>query len=219
MDNELPITMFANPLLAACSASTREGLLAVGEVREFAADTVVIADGAPAGLVLFPLRGDLLMSKATARGRRQVFCDSGLQGCGGICLLALHERALAEIRGATEGAVLLVQKQQFLPLTHQDPVLCQAAWRSASSCMAHLSEMVTQLSFNTVAERVASALVADTAADGDWVRLTQTELAARVGSTREVVARCLAAYQADGLIRSGRGRIKVLDRAQLSTRS
>ena len=85
--------------------------------------------------------------------------------------------------------------------------------------MAHLSEMVTHLSFNTVPERVAFALVSDTQADGDWVRLTQTELAAKVGSTREVVARCLAVYQVDGMIRLGRGRIKVLDRERLSAQS
>lgn len=219
MDDDLSVTIYANPLLSACAASTRAALLAAGEVREFEPGSVLIADGAPAGVVLFPLRGSLMMSKVTQRGRRQVFCAPGAQGCGGICLLALHERALAEISGETAGAVLVVTREQFLPLTHQDPVLCQAAWHSASSCMAHLSEMVTHLSFNTVPERVAFALVSDTQADGDWVRLTQTELAAKVGSTREVVARCLAVYQVDGMIRLGRGRIKVLDRERLSTQS
>jgi len=44
------------------------------------------------------------------------------------------------------------------------------------------------------------------------VRLTQADLAAEVGTTREVVARCLAGFQLDGLIRLGRARITVLDR-------
>lgn len=216
MSLDLSLMTFSNPLLSACATSTRAALLAAGEVRQFEPGSLVIGDGDPAGVVLFPLSGSLQMSKMTQRGRRQIFCNPGAQACGGICLLALSERALAEIRGVTQGAVLLVSRDQFLPLTHQDPILCQAAWRSASSCMAHLSELVTQLSFNTVAERVAVALVNGTQANGDLVRVTQSELAAEVGTTREVVARCLAGFQADGMISLGRGRIRVLDRERLN---
>ncbi len=81
--------------------------------------------------------------------------------------------------------------------------------------MAHLSGLVTQLSFNKVAERVVLALLDNTEKDGDLVRLTQADLAAEVGTTREVVARCLAGLQADGLIRLGRARITVLSREGL----
>ena len=51
--------------------------------------------------------------------------------------------------------------------------------------------------------------------DGDLVRLTQSDLAAEVGTTREVVARCLAGLQQDGHIRLGRARITVLNRQGL----
>ncbi len=81
--------------------------------------------------------------------------------------------------------------------------------------MAHLSSLVTQLSFNKVGERVVLALLDNTEKDGDLVRLTQADLAAEVGTTREVVARCLAGLQADGLIRLGRARITVLSREGL----
>ncbi len=81
--------------------------------------------------------------------------------------------------------------------------------------MAHLSRMVAQLSFNTVGERVARALVESTERDGDQIRLTQAELAAQVGTTREVVARCLGEFQVEGWIRLGRARTIVLDRDAL----
>lgn len=208
-------TASSNPILASCAEPTRDALLAAGEVREFHPGFLLIEDGAPAGVALFPLSGSLQMSKATRRGRRQIFCNPGAHSCGGICLLALSERAVAEVRGATRGTLLVVPRSALLPLTHRDPVLCQASWHSASSCMAHLSDLVAQLSFNTVAERVAVALVSGTQADGDLVRLTQSALAAEVGTTREVVARCLAGFQAEGVIRLGRGRITVLDRERL----
>lgn len=204
-----------NPLLATCAASTRGALLAAGEIREFGPDAQLIADGDPAGLALFPLHGSLQMSKVTQRGRRQVFCNPATRSCGGICLLAFGERALADIRGLTAGAVLVVPRGAFIALARQEPTLCHAAWQSATSCMAHLSDLVTQLSFNTVAERVAAALLNGTQANGDVMRLTQAELAAEVGTTREVVARSLAGLQASGAIHLGRGRITVLDRDRL----
>ena len=113
--------------------------------------------------------------------------------------------------GSDRGEVLVLKRSDFEDLIHEDTVLCRAAWHSAASCMAHLSGLVAQLSFNKVSERVVLALLEDTEKDGDLVRLTQSDLAAEVGTTREVVARCLAGLQADGLIRLGRARITVLE--------
>lgn len=216
MDTDLSLaTSTKNPLLFACAPSTRVGLQTAGVVREFEADEQLIRDTEVAGVALFPLRGSLQFSKATQRGRRQIFCNTPTHSCGGICMLAFGERAVADVWGMTRGAVLVVPRGEFLPLVRQDPVLCQAAWNSVIGCMAHLSDLVTQLSFNTVAERVATALLNGTQASGEVVRLTQAELAAEVGTTREVVARCLADLQASGAIRLGRGRITVLDRDRL----
>ncbi len=217
METDLSQVVLANPLLSACAENTRAALLAAASVRQFEPGDVLIGDGQPAGVALFPLRGALQMSKATARGRRQIFCNATTSVCGGLCLLAFGERALADVRGMTRGAALIVPASQFMALARQDPMLCQSAWQCATACMAHLSDLVTQLSFNTVSERVVGALLHGTQADGDVVRLTQAELAASVGTTREVVARCLADLQAAGAIRLGRGRITVLNREQLGT--
>jgi CRP/FNR family transcriptional regulator len=82
--------------------------------------------------------------------------------------------------------------------------------------MAHLGGLVEHLSFRKVGQRVALALLENTTQDGDMVRLTQAGLAAEVGTTREVVARCLAGLQRAGAIRLGRGRITVLHRDQVA---
>ncbi len=204
-----------NSALQTLSEETRAALFAAGEIRTFEADSVLYHDGEAAGIVLFPLNGLLQMGKATLRGRRQVICNPGTASCGGICLLMFHESALAEARGVEPGQVLVVERSVFHQQMRRDPALCQLAWQSASHCMAHLSGMVAQLSFNKVVERVARALVEGTQRDGDQVRITQAELAAMVGTTREVVARCLGELQAQGWIRLGRGRTVVLDRNAL----
>ncbi len=213
--SDIVVIETANPVLRDCATSTRVALLERGRIERFHEDVVLFADGQPAGVVLFPLNGTLQMSKATARGRRQIFCDPTCHSCGGICMLAFGPHALAEVHGLDDGEVLVLKRSEFEDLIHDDRVLCRAAWHSAASCMAHLSSLVTQLSFNKVAERVVLALLDNTEKDGDMVRLTQADLAAEVGTTREVVARCLAGLQGDGYIRLGRARITVLSRQGL----
>jgi CRP/FNR family transcriptional regulator len=213
--SDIVVIETANPVLRDCAATTRAALLERGRVERFQEDSVLFGDGEPAGVVLLPLNGTLQMSKATTRGRRQIFCDPTSNSCGGICMLAFGAHAVAEVHGLEDGEVLVLKRTDFEDLIHEDRVLCRAAWHSAASCMAHLSSLVTQLSFNKVGERVVLALLDDTDKDGDIVRLTQADLAAEIGTTREVVARCLAGLQADGLIRLGRARITVLSREGL----
>jgi len=78
---------------------------------------------------------------------------------------------------------------------------------------------VESLSFHTVARRVALTLLRSTEKDGDLVRITQSELAAEVGTTREVVARCLAGLRRAGAVKLGRARITVLSREKLQQES
>ncbi|MCX6031129.1 MAG: Crp/Fnr family transcriptional regulator [Chloroflexi bacterium] len=205
----------ANPVLQACSAETRRALLERGTVRSFEAATLLFQEREPAGVVLFPLRGALQVSKTASHNRRQVMCNLDPTACGGICLLTMAARGLGDVRALEPGELLVLPRADFQQLARQDPALCQTGWSAAAECMGHLSGIVESLSFHKVAERVASMLLENTEKEGDLVRRTQAELAAEVGTTREVVARCLAGFQMDGAIRLGRGRITVLSREKL----
>lgn len=207
-----------NPVLRSCTAETRALLHQRGSIRTFRPGAVLLGDGEPAALVLFPLEGALQMVKADCCGRRQVICNPEALVCGGICLLALGDRVPVQIVGLEAGRVLMVRRADFEEAVMRDPTLNRAAWRSAANCMEHFSALVTQLSFYTVAERVVMALLDGSAVDGDVVRLTQAELAATVGTTREVVARSLGELRDLGAVRLGRGRIIVADREKLRAR-
>jgi CRP/FNR family transcriptional regulator, cyclic AMP receptor protein len=214
--SQLPVQNDHNPVLNNVADATRVALFAAGHVVTFEAGSVLFTDGDPTGVVIFPLQGQIQMGKATNRGRRQIICSPGSRSCGGICMLMFGADAPADAKGLQPGQALVVQRGNFENLIHSDPVLCRAAWEGASSCMAHLSALVAQLSFDKVGERVVKTLLTGTEKDGDMLRMTQTDLAAEVGTTREVVARCLAGLQEEGLVRLGRARITVLDRTRLA---
>jgi len=205
-----------NSFLQACGEETRAAILEGGVLHAFDGGAVLFRDGGPAGVVLFPLVGALQMGKSATRGRRQVLCTVNPQSCGGICLLMMADRGLADVRALEPGQVAALPRAEFQALARKDPLLCQSAWGAAAECMAHLGGLVEHLSFRKVGQRVALALLENTTQDGDMVRLTQAGLAAEVGTTREVVARCLAGLQKAGAIRLGRGRITVMHRNQVA---
>jgi CRP/FNR family transcriptional regulator len=110
---------------------------------------------------------------------------------------------------------LVLPRRDLQELARIDPTLCQAAWAAVGECLMHFAGLVESLSFQKVAQRVAGLLLDATTPNNALVRRTQAELAAEVGTTREVVARCLADFQRSGAIRLGRGRITVLDHSRL----
>jgi CRP/FNR family transcriptional regulator len=214
-ERDMATLVAGNPLLRACAETTQRSLLEQGKLRTFERESLLFADDDPGGMVFFLLHGTLQMLKSTNRGRRQILCNPDSVTCDGVCLLFFGPRGMAEVRGVDPGQILIVERERFEALTRQDPFFCRGAWDGAVHCMAHLHSLVSQLSFNKVSERVVMLLLDETAKDGDLVRMTQSDLAANIGTTREVVARCLAGFQADGLIRLGRGRITVLHREKL----
>jgi CRP-like cAMP-binding protein len=210
------ISTSENPLLAGCQDESRAALLAQGEIRAFAPGDTLFVEGETGGMMLLLLEGNVQLDKTTSRGRRQVMCDATPSRCGGVCMMFMNDPALAGLRAVTEGKALIVDADAFQALAHNDVSLCQAAWASSTACLKHMSGLIEHLSFRKVSERVALALLENTANNGDLVRWTQSELAAEVGTTREVVARCLAGLQLNGAVRLGRGRVTVLDRDKLA---
>jgi CRP-like cAMP-binding protein len=214
-EHDMATLVAGNPMLRRCADTTQKSLLEHGTLRTFERDSLLFADEEAGGKVFFLLHGSLQMLRSTNRGRRQIICNPDPTTCEGVCMLFFGPRGLAEVRGVDPGQILVVEREQFESLTSQDPVFCRCAWDGVAHCMAHLHSLVSQLSFNKVSERVVMLLLDDTVKDGDLVRMTQADLAANIGTTREVVARCLAGLQADGLIRLGRGRVTVLHREKL----
>lgn len=83
-----------------------------------------------------------------------------------------------------------------------------------STVMAIVDEVV----FRRMDRRVASLLL-ERAKTQNPLRITHQEIAAELGSSREVISRLLEDFVSDGSIRSGRGTVEVLDFEALESRS
>lgn len=83
-----------------------------------------------------------------------------------------------------------------------------------STVMAVVDEVV----FQRMDRRVASLLLAKSKTQHP-IRITHQEIAAELGSSREVISRLLEDFSQEGLIESRRGMVEILDFERLTTRS
>lgn len=84
---------------------------------------------------------------------------------------------------------------------------------------ARLSELVHVLEdtvFHALPQRLARAILAR-AGEGGVARATHQDLAAELGTAREVITRLLNGFSRDGLVTLARGEILVRDRERLTT--
>jgi CRP-like cAMP-binding protein len=81
-----------------------------------------------------------------------------------------------------------------------------------------VSAQLIEVMYLPVEKRVFRRLLDLASLFGDTIPLTQTELAQLTGATRSTVNRALQGCEAAGCIRVGRGRIDVLDQAQVERR-
>ncbi len=83
-----------------------------------------------------------------------------------------------------------------------------------STVMAIVDEVV----FRRMDRRVASLLL-NQAKVQNPLRITHQEIAAELGSSREVISRLIEDFVSEGIVRSGRGTVQVLDFESLESRS
>ena len=113
----------------------------------------------------------------------------------------------------SEAEVVTIPKPLFLRLMEEDPAFRTFVLRVFGQRMTDLTRLLEQVAFCSVEARLAHALLSMAA--GAEVRATQSALASRIGTAREVVSRRLEAWAAAGLVATGRGTVRLIDPAAL----
>jgi CRP/FNR family transcriptional regulator, cyclic AMP receptor protein len=129
--------------------------------------------------------------------------------------------ATAEVVEPAGAVALLAGDMQRL--IKRNPDLALKLLATLAERVSKTNERLLQQSFQTVAGRVASALLAQTvsrqadgAPDSDvLIRSTQAEIAQLAGTSRESCSRFLATLERAGIVTLGRGKVTVHDPARL----
>lgn len=127
--------------------------------------------------------------------------------------LMADEPYSGEAFAATEAQVVMIPRPLFLDLMESEAAFRGFVLTALGRRMQDVTRLLEQVAFGSIESRLAAALL--DLAEADQVQATQAELAARIGSAREVVTRRLDAFQRAGWVETDRGTVRLVNRAAL----
>jgi CRP-like cAMP-binding protein len=197
---------------------TIKALAEIATPLERQAGTIIQIEGDAAEVMYVVASGRVKIARIGLNGREQVLNVIGPGGHfntvamfdGGTC--PANAEALADV------TLLVLPREALLRVVKQHPPLALTLLKEFTGRLRHLVNLVDELALHSVQGRLAGMLLAqaEAAERGEVVPpLTQAEMAAHLGTVREMVGRTLKSFEALRLIQLDRGQITILDRAGL----
>ncbi len=144
-------------------------------------------------------------------------------GLGQSCILTanaiLSRQSFPAIATVEQDAeAVMIPAVTFREWVQQYEVWRNFVYDLLSQRLVSMMEIVDEVAFRRMDARVASLLLSRCQSESP-IRITHQEIAAELGSSREVISRILEDFAAHKAIHSARGTIEVLDVPWLRTRS
>jgi CRP/FNR family transcriptional regulator len=219
-DSDLKRIVPALPFLAGAPANLVRDFLGEASICTIPACTQIFMEGDECRAIAILLSGAVRVFKVSETGREITLYrfDRG-ESCilTANCILGNHQfPAIAVVERDAEAIVI--------PATaFRDWVNRYETWRSyvfnlLSRRLATVMAVVDEVAFRRMDARIADFLSRRLAPGSPPLRITHQEVAAELGTSREVVSRILEDFASSGLIETGRGTIRLLDHAGLMRR-
>ncbi len=202
--------------LRSLDLDTRAKLARAGRIVELPAGRRIFGPGqAPASFLLL-IDGTVRVHLTSEGGREIVlYRVVGGESCAltTACLLG-YEDYTAEAITETDIRAVMIPRQTFDDLVAASPSFRRFVFSAFSNRVTDLCRVIDEVAFQRLDVRLAAHLL-ERSGGTDDVHATHQEMAAELGTAREVVSRQLLEMQRRGWITSGRGHIAFRDRAAL----
>lgn len=203
---------------------TLRALAARAIERRFKKDELLFVAGEEARGLYVVVEGAVRAFRESMDGREQVI---HVERAGAtVAEVPVFDDGAFPSTGAaeTDSVLLFIDKRDVRQLCLEHPQIALAALKVLAGRLRRCAELVETLSLREVGQRLARLLLAEARAGGErtdagfavTLSLTNQQIAARVGSVREVVSRALARLQQDKLIALDGRRLTIPDEAALA---
>ncbi len=202
--------------LSGLEPAVRARLTHEGRIARFPAGAQLFGPGKPPTHLLLLLEGIVRVQQTSEGGREIVLyrVEAG-QSCvlTTACLLAYADY-LAEGIAETDLVTVAIPRAVFDDLLATSPAFRSFVFSAYSRRITDLFRVIDEVAFQRVDIRLAQRLI-DLARGTGAVQATHQELAAELGTAREVISRQLQEFQRRGWIAQSRGAIALRDPAAL----
>jgi CRP/FNR family cyclic AMP-dependent transcriptional regulator len=189
--------------------------------RSFPEGTRVFHEGDNSDACYIVKEGSFRVTREHSDGRAITLATLGPGEIFGELAMLDGDKRSASAEALSDGELLALPAGDVRSLLARHPEIALKLVAGLVRRLRAANVRLSRQSFQTVPSRVAGILsqLSREAEDGDGgevtLRMNQTDLAQLAGTSRESVSRFLAELERAGVVRSGRGRVTVLDPPKL----
>ncbi|HEX3735944.1 MAG TPA: Crp/Fnr family transcriptional regulator [Solirubrobacterales bacterium] len=211
------------PLFADLEEGELERFSHVAVPRSFPAGTRVFHEGDSSDACYIVSEGSFRVTREHSDGRAITLATLGPGEIFGELAMLDGDRRSASAESITDGTLLALPAGDVRGLLARNPEIALKLVGGLVRRLRAANARLSRQSFQTVPSRVAGILLqlSRDGQEGDdemtevTIRMNQTDLAQLAGTSRESVSRFLAELERAGVVRSGRGRVTVLQPGKL----
>jgi CRP-like cAMP-binding protein len=209
-------------LFETLSEDDLDQLVSIASRKKVGAGETVFLRGQPARALYAVVSGQVKVVATATDGREMVLRLIDPGACfGEIALLDGGTRtATVTANGACE--LIVVDRRDLLDLLRRRPEIALGLLAVVAQRLRRTTEQVEDTNFLQLPRRLAKKLIelADTYgaedATGTRIRISQEELGNLVATSRVSINQQLKAWEKDGLLKTSRGAVTILDRTRLA---
>ena len=183
----------------------------------YSAGETIFLQEAPAEAIYLVAHGRVKVVRVTPEGYENILC---VRGPGDyFCPVPLLDGGsqLGSAIAMSDVTLFSCERSEFNSLCQDSPELLATVQADCISEVRHLLNRLEAFAFRSIKERLAITLLDQRRyqqahnAPANEIHLTQKELAALVGASRERVSRILKQLEREGVVSLGRGRVSLRD--------
>jgi CRP/FNR family cyclic AMP-dependent transcriptional regulator len=213
----------ATPLFAALDDSEVNSLAARCGIRPFAPGEILFSEGEPCKGLYIVVTGRIRIFKISVSGREQVL---SVEGAGAsVAELPVFDGGDYPASGSAveKTQALFVSRADLRAICLEKPEVALKMLQVVGARLRRLVGIIEELSFTTVRHRLISWLLRQASSEGHpgergtvfTLNTSHQELAAQIGTVRELISRNLARLQAQSFIEMNGREITIIDRPGL----
>jgi CRP/FNR family transcriptional regulator len=222
-ESQSPVELLRSvPLFSDLEEGELERFSRVAVPRTFEAGTRVFHEGDRSDVCYIISEGSFRVTREHSDGRAITLATLGPGEVFGELAMLDGDLRSASAEALTDGELLALPATDVKALLARHPEISVKLVGALVRRLRAANERISRQSFQTVPSRVAGVLaqlVAETPGNGGGgevtIQMNQADLAQLAGTSRESVSRFLADLERAGVVRSGRGRVTVLDPPKL----
>jgi len=209
-----------NRLLSTFSREARALIEPFGEMMELGAGDIVLTRGDQVRASLFPVGSTMIsMTIELSGGRTAEVASVGREGAVGGIVSCGHAPAFSRAEVLMPGAAFKVPMDALEDAKGRSPFIANIFCRFSDYLLSQVMQSAACNAFHSIPERAARWLLHAQDRAGDRIELTQEAFAGLLGVQRTTVNAVVKELTAEGLVATGRGNIRITDRAGLKRRT